>query len=228
MDRICPAKAGSQVTFSWQTGSKPGEGDAHLADSHKGPCSVMMKKVDSMKDPAAGEGWFRVFYEGFDSGSGKWCTERMMKDGFLSVTLPGDIEGGYYYLRPELLALHAAADGDPQFYVGCAQIFVDSAGTAKPPTVAIPSDDYAKPGSPAMNFNYHYPKGKESTYPNYGPPAYKSTGQASNGGSSMKQTEGLKPSDCVLQVGNWCGKEVSKYSDQDGCWAVSSPLEPRT
>jgi hypothetical protein len=179
----------------------------------------MAKKVDSAaKSKGSGGGWFRIFYEGYDKASGKWCTERMMANGMLSITIPGDLAPGDYLFRSELLALHSAVHGDPQFYVGCAQVFLASGGSAQPGnTVSIPGDGYVKAGSPAMNFNYYYPPNAAESYPNYGPPSYKAAG--SGGGQTATQTDGLTPKDCILQVENWCGGEVPSYSDANSCWA---------
>ena len=148
---------------------------------HPGPCSVYMKKVDSAiaDNNAAGDGWFKIWEEGYDEAAGKWCTIKMIEnDGHISATIPSDIEGGYYLVRPEILALHAAVNNppDPQFYVGCAQIYVDSAGTAKPATINIP-ENYVNMDTPGVKFNV-YDKPMALPYPLFGPDAY------SGGGSS--------------------------------------------
>lgn len=138
-----------------------------------------MKKVDSAiaSNNAAGDGWFKIWDESFDEAAGKWCINKMVdNNGHLSVTVPIDIEGGYYLVRPELLALHAAQDSppDPQFYVGCAQVYVDSTGSAKPATVTIPQD-YVDISMPGMTFNI-YSKPLALPYPMFGPAAYRSGG----------------------------------------------------
>ena len=138
-----------------------------------------MKKVESAiaSNNAAGDGWFKIWDEGFDQAAGKWCINKMIdNNGHLSVTIPSDIEGGYYLVRPELLALHAAQDSppDPQFYVGCAQLYLDSTGTARPATVTIPQN-YVDISMPGMTFNV-YAKPLALPYPLFGPPAYKGGG----------------------------------------------------
>lgn len=110
--------------------------------SHKGPCAVYMKKVDNSaaSDNAAGNGWFKIMEDGYDSTAGKWCTEKLIpNDGHLAATIPDDLAAGYYLVRPELLALHQAdkTPPDPQFYVGCAQIFLSSSGSAVPRTLSF-------------------------------------------------------------------------------------------
>jgi hypothetical protein len=284
-----------------------------------------MKKVDdaTADNNAAGDGWFKIWQSDYDATAGKWCTEKMIENnGHISVQIPADIEGGYYLVRPELLALHAAQDSppDPQFYVGCAQVFVQSTGTAKPATVSIGEGTYDL-SLPGMTYNL-YKTPLELPYPMYGPPVYQAGTAASaspapantasaNAGSEtsdsasattapapaasgntgsetsvdtepvnttpansasadtasanaastnaeseetesapanvcknktkktkktkknkknnnkkkramLVQNKGLKPEGCILERDNWCGFEVPAYTDEQGCWAVSS------
>ncbi|KAL8824691.1 MAG: hypothetical protein Q9191_004882 [Dirinaria sp. TL-2023a] len=223
--RVCPANAGSQLTFEWRDwpdGSQPGSIDT----SHKGPCSVYMKKVDNaVTDTATGDGWFKIFEEDYDSAAGKWCTEKLIpNDGHLSVNIPKDLAGGYYLVRPELLALHQAdkSPPDPQFYVGCAQIFLKSTGTAAPKdTVSIPG--YVHMTDPAMTFNI-WNQPMKLPFPQFGPPTY--TGSSKRDldvrDSPAEQTIGLKPAGCIMENDNWCGMTLPSYSDADACWKASS------
>ncbi|KAI9832222.1 MAG: hypothetical protein M1826_002226 [Phylliscum demangeonii] len=213
--RVCPVPAGAEITFEWDIKlDKPG---LHIDDSHKGPCSFMMKKVESaINTTASGDGWFRIAYVDYDPTAKQWCTEKMFYDGRITVKLPEDLAGGNYLLRPELLALHTQTQ--PQFYVHCLQLFIDSAGTAVPTeTVAIPSDAYAKQGTTAMNFGIWDKDG--STYPGYGPATYRSTGSVdAKAKSGLTQTEGVMPTGCILRTGNWCATEMPKYSTESACW----------
>jgi hypothetical protein len=54
-----------------------------------------------------------------------------------------------------------------------------------------------------------------------GPKVAKLTPNAAASASSGQttQSEGLKPAGCLAENGNWCGKEVSDYSTEKGCWA---------
>lgn len=225
VSRICPADAGDKLTLGWGTfrEERPTE---YLAASHQGPCSVMMKKVNSAnEDSGVGDGWFSIFYEGYNNATGKWCTERMMDNGKISVEIPNDLAPGDYLIRSELLAMHSAAvpdKPDPQFYISCAQVFLKSTGSAVPKdTVSIPSG-YVNMQMPAMTYNIYLGPEHNAAYPDYGPPVYKSSGQ-SNGKGNQVQTKGLKKEGCVLEDGDWCGVEVPKYTDEHGCWEVSVP-----
>jgi len=199
-----------------------------LDPSHKGPCAVYMKSVQSaIDDPAVGAGWFKIWDEGYDSKSSKWCTEKLIaNDGYLSVNIPVDLAGGYYLVRPELLALHQAdkTPPNPQFYVGCAQIFLNSTGAAHPAqTVSIPG--YVNINDPSVLFNIYTPKWP---YPMPGPKPYV-------GGSSpaikvkaalrpQTQSEGLLPGNAILTNANWWGVELDSYTTATGCWNVRNAI----
>ncbi|KAL6719371.1 hypothetical protein ACLMJK_003610 [Lecanora helva] len=221
VSRIAPVKAGSTLVFEWRS-SPDGSRSGSIDISHKGPCAVYMKKVDNSvaSNNAAGPGWFKIMEEGYDSEAGKWCTEKLIpNDGHLAAKVPKDLAAGYYLVRPELLALHAAASTppDPQFYVGCAQIFIPSGGSANPPnTVSIPG--YVNLSTPAMTYNI-WQKPLKLPFPDFGPQVY-------GGGNSkreviardMTQTFGLKPEGCVMTNGDWCGFMPPKSTDQNSCW----------
>ncbi|KAI9789145.1 MAG: hypothetical protein M1833_002762 [Piccolia ochrophora] len=221
--RVCPVDGGSKVTIEWR--SQPENVNAgFIASSHKGPCAVYMKKVDSaIEDTGAGNGWFKIFEDAYSESTQKWCTDMLNeRAGHLTVTIPSALPGGYYLLRPEILALHAASNGDPQFYIGCAQIFVQSSGTTSPSdTVSIPG--YVKKDQKALSFNL-YISPLELPYPALGPKLYQGSSSSRRAKLAVrqngsKQSEGLKPKDCVCVNANWCGTEVPSYTDEPGCWA---------
>ncbi|KAA6406699.1 MAG: hypothetical protein FRX48_09422 [Lasallia pustulata] len=238
VERVCPANTGSTLTFEWH--DRPDDLTSGAIDpSHKGPCAVYMKKVDSAvtNDTASGNGWFKIYAADYNNVTSKWCTEDLIaNNGLLSVKIPSDIQGGYYLVRPELLALHQANHNPPvpQFYTGCAQVFLTSSGSAIPgDTVSIPG--YVDMSNPAMSYNiYEVPL--VLPYPAIGPPVYVSTSKRDVEVRdvevrdvevrdvevrAVQQTEGLKPAGCVLDMGNWCGMELDNYSTSDGCWNAS-------
>lgn len=184
-----------------------------------------MKAVASpTTDSAVGDGWFKIWDDGYDESTSQWCTQKLIQNnGFLSVDVPSDLAGGYYLVRPEVLALHQAdkTPPNPQFYVGCAQIFLNSTGTSVPQdTVSIPG--YVNISNPSVLFNVWTPK---FPYPEFGPDVYTS-GQAATSKakllvSATTQNEGLLPQDAILTNANWWGTELASYSTEDGCWNVS-------
>lgn len=222
--RVCGAKAGSKLTFEyryWPDGSQPGAIDI----SHKGPCEVYMKKVDSaIKDQAIGDGWFSIYRDDYDSASKKWCTEKLItNNGHLSVTVPNDLAPGYYLVRPALLALHQAdkTPPDPQFYVGCAQIFLTSNGAAKPRnTVSIPG--YVSFNDPAMT--YHIWDNVLKPFQWFGATPYTSGSGTKRDlevrADTLTQTEGLEPANCLIPNNNWCGTKLPTSTDESSCWTV--------
>ncbi|KAK9422362.1 hypothetical protein SUNI508_04718 [Seiridium unicorne] len=220
----CPAPAGAKISFEWRLwadGSNPGSIDP----SHKGPCAVYAKQVANMSStPAVGAGWFKIWEEGYDDSTSKWCTEKLVDaDGMMSVQIPDGLPSGNYLFRPELLALHNAVAGDPQFYTGCAQVQVQgtSEGTLQVPSeysVSIPG--YVKDGEPSVSFNIYSPV---FPYPMPGPSVYSVPSLSSTAATSNATIGGatLVPDNCLIKEANWCGVEVADYSDETSCWAAS-------
>ncbi|KAF5024719.1 hypothetical protein F66182_3203 [Fusarium sp. NRRL 66182] len=218
---ICPAPGGAQLTFQFRESpsySKPGV----IAEGHKGPCSVYVKKVDDMySDSAAGDGWFKIWEDGYNVEEGTWCVDRLRdNDGLLSVDLPTGLPSGYYLVRPEVLALHSAPEGDPQFYTSCAQIFIENGpeGPLEIPEkyqASIPG--YVNKDTAGLTYNiYNDKKGK---YPIHGPEVWIPTSKET--GTKQAQKDGIIPKDCLAKNANWCGKPIAKYSGQDKCWAAT-------
>ena len=189
-----------------------------------------MKSVVSAKsDPGTGRGWFKIFDSGYDFNTNEWCTEILIKNnGILTVNIPADLAGGYYLVRPELLSLHQADKNppNPQFYTGCAQIFLDSAATAVvKETVSIPG--HVSIEDPAVLFNIYEPK---FPAPRVGPEPYTSnstTGKPKVLDQKPMQSEGLLPENAVVTNANWWGVEVDPYSTENGCWKVRTYLYNR-
>jgi len=184
-----------------------------------------MKMVgSSINDTAIGDGWFKIWDDGYDSTTSKWCTEKLMaNNGFISVDLPNDLAGGYYLVRPELLALHQAdkTPPNPQFYVGCAQIFLNSTATKMPAdTIKIPG--YVNIKDPSVLFNIWTPI---FPYPMVGPAPYQNgTSPTIHMDPLTTQGEGLLPKDAIATNANWWGMELDSYTTEDGCWNVGQLL----
>ncbi|KAF1965234.1 hypothetical protein BU23DRAFT_33891 [Bimuria novae-zelandiae CBS 107.79] len=217
---VNPVKDGSTLTFEMR--SWPDDPSKESLDrGHYGPCAVYLKKVSSaIDDKAAGDGWFKLMDDGYHADTDTWCTDRLIDNkGRLSVALPKGLEGGYYLARPEVVALHNATNGGAQFYTGCAQIFLESSGTLVPEsTVAIPGPEYVTPGQASVQFNIYV--GKNAEYQVPGPAIANFTHAAGTASSAQTvQKEGLVPAGCIAQNANWCGKEVTAYTDEQGCWA---------
>ncbi|KAK4122354.1 lytic polysaccharide monooxygenase [Parathielavia appendiculata] len=119
-----------------------GDPDNPIAKSHKGPIMAYLAKVDNAASAShSGLKWFKIWQDGFDTGSRKWGVDNMINNnGWVYFNLPQCIAPGHYLLRVELLALHSAGkQGQAQFYTSCAQINVSSGGSFSPSqTVSFP------------------------------------------------------------------------------------------
>jgi hypothetical protein len=178
-----------------------------------------MKKVDSaIQDNAAGDGWFKIWELGYDESTHKWCTTKVIENGgFVTVDIPKGLEGGNYLVRSELMSLHQVPRANqPQYYIGCAQIFLESTGNLKP-TVTGPIPGTNHLGDASNSMNIYEPL--KLPYSPPGPPV--TSFKAGPGTSQKQQTEGAKPSNCILESGsNFCGVEAPDYNTASGCWAV--------
>ncbi|KAH7030897.1 glycosyl hydrolase family 61-domain-containing protein [Microdochium trichocladiopsis] len=229
----CPAAAGSKLTFQWRlwaNAEKPGVIDK----SHMGPCAIYAKHLDSMDTgTAAGDGWIKLWHEGYDSASGKWCTEKLIdNEGLLSINLPAGLTAGNWLFRPELLALQNVAQNDPQFYVGCAQVFVESSVTEPldvPAKYKVSIPGHVEQGHPSTTFDVWNPK-FPYTMPGPdvfvvpAPPATASSGgrgATSNSTPVMKQSAGQIPAKAISKNANWVGFEVPSFTNEDGCWKAT-------
>lgn len=136
----------------------------------------------------------------------------------MSVNLPHGLVGGAYLIRSELLALHEADKGRPQYFLGCAQIWLKSDGQLVPAsTVSIPGNVRIKDAS--NNFNL-YRRPLRLPYINPGPKLANltRTGRIER----TVQKEGLKQWRCICESGsNFCGVDVPDYHNEQGCWRVS-------
>ncbi|KAK5628522.1 hypothetical protein RRF57_004237 [Xylaria bambusicola] len=218
----CPAQAGGKLTFQfreWANAMFPGAR----------PCAMYAKQVhDITNDEAAGPGWIKLWDEGYDTITKKWCTERLIdNNGLLSFEIPRGLPSGYWLFRPELLSLHEANKGDPQFYIGCAQIFVKSSNTAplqvpRDQSVSIPG--HVSANEVGLTFNIYAPS---FPYPPPGPKAFavplpKNGDIDTTGPSVPKQTQGVIPANYIVKNANWVGMEVPDWTDEGSCWAASA------
>lgn len=217
------------LTFKFR--ALPTINDSVILDkSHMGPCSVYVKKLEDMyTDKATGKGWFKIWEDGYDTKTKAWCTERLINNhGFMSVRLPKALPSGYYLIRPELLALHNAYKGSPEFYTGCAQVFIG--GGLPGPDLHVPANasvdipGYVSKDTPGLKFNiwiqdpstYTMP-GPDVYIPHAPPPAAEPT-TTSKGYTDVGKPNGTVPDDCILKNANWCASPLPGYSSINGCW----------
>jgi len=144
--------------------------------SHLGPVMVYLAKVPSaLTTTVTGLQWFKIAEWGLQNGV--WGTTQLWTDlGKFPATIPSCIEPGNYFLRAEIIALHAASTyPGAQFYMECAQINVTGGGTAQPATVSFPG---AYSGTdPGITIDIYYPTVTNYTIP--GPPVFTCGGSSS-------------------------------------------------
>lgn len=226
----CPAPQGAKLTFEFRM--SPGTANSgFIAEGHKGPAAVYAKRIDSIEDSGAGDGWFKIWSEGYDMETDQWANEKLIEDnGYLSIDIPMGLPSGNYLFRPESIAMHnVTPEVEPQFYVGCAQVFLETPVTGDlviPDEYRVSIPGYILKGEPSVTYNiysdeeYADPK---IPYPEPGPDAWVPPVPQSTSGDIVKQTEGAVPDSCLIVNGNWCGVEVSTYTDSvQDCWASQS------
>ncbi|KAI1357408.1 lytic polysaccharide monooxygenase [Xylaria arbuscula] len=223
----CPAPAGAKLTFEYRL-NPARAGTGFIDESHKGPVAVYAKRLSSPDADAAGPGWFKLWGEGYDMDADKWATEKFIDtNGLISIQIPTGLPAGNYLFRPEVVAMHnVTPEVEPQFYIGCAQVFLESSVTADldiPSEKSVSIPGYLTKEDPSVTYNiysdeeYSDPK---KPYPMMGPePFAPAAVQKAASGNVVRQTEGDIPDSCLLLNANWCGVEVPSYKDNStGCW----------
>lgn len=180
-----------------------------------------MKKVaDSTKSPGSGEGWFKIYHEGYRNG--QWCSERIAaNNGKLSIRVPKDIRGGDYLIRAETLALHQAqTTGGAQWYIGCGQLIINgSGGKRQPATIPIPSSKHSTANHAGVKYDLWNPSTNHNQYKIPGPAVY----TPSNGGNTFAIEDRKERGNwnCLVENANWCARAVPSFKDEAGCYAAA-------
>jgi cellulase len=165
---------GDKLQLQWHHNQGPASGDADepIAASHKGPIMVYIT-------PAATEGksgWVKIMEDGFTNGQSA-VDKFIANKGVIDVTLP-DLKAGDYLIRSEIIALHEAnTAGKAQFYNGCGQIKVTSAGSVTLPA-GVDLRTVYKTDDAGVKFNIY--GGTVTSYPIPGPKLF----SASSGGAA--------------------------------------------
>ncbi|KZT41817.1 hypothetical protein SISSUDRAFT_1016925 [Sistotremastrum suecicum HHB10207 ss-3] len=156
---VIDVPAGATILHEWHhtLTSQYGVDDQDPIDpGHLGPVMVYLAKVPSaLTTDVTGLGWFKIAEWGLVNGT--WgVTQLWNYEGKFPAVIPSCIEPGNYFLRAEIIALHAASSyPGAQFYMECAQINVTGGGTATPATVAFPGA--YKSTDPGITIDIYYP-----------------------------------------------------------------------
>jgi len=166
---IINVPAGGSFTAEWHhtlAGADPSDSQDPIDPSHKGPVITYLAKVPSaLQTTVTGLQWFKIYQDGYIASSATWGVDRMIANkGKVTFTIPSCIEPGNYFLRHEVIALHAASSyPGAQFYVECAQINVTGGGSASPATVSFPGA--YKSTDPGITIDIYYPTVTNYTVP---------------------------------------------------------------
>ncbi|CAG7852201.1 Probable endo-beta-1,4-glucanase D Short=Endoglucanase D; AltName: Full=Carboxymethylcellulase D; AltName: Full=Cellulase D; Flags: Precursor [Serendipita indica DSM 11827] len=197
---VIPVPAGAQLTAEWHhtlTSTPETDAEDPVAKGHNGPIMAYLAKVpDATQTTVTGLGWFKIYEDGLSGGT--WAVEKLIANkGKVSFTVPSCIPPGDYFLRMELIALHAASSyPGAQFYMECAQIRITGGGSASPATYSIPGI-YAG-SDPGITINLYYPPVTSYTIP--GPRPFtcsgsnSSTAQSSTVSSSSRSSTSTRAS----------------------------------
>jgi len=164
---IIDVPAGATIEHEWHhtlTSTMATDDQDPIDPSHLGPIMVYLAKVPSaLTTTVTGLSWFKIAEWGLQNGT--WGTTQLWNlDGRFPATIPTCIEPGNYFLRAEIIALHAASTyPGAQFYLECAQINVVGSGTESPAGVAFPGA-YA-PTDPGITIDIYWPVVTNYTIP---------------------------------------------------------------
>ncbi|KAF7555645.1 hypothetical protein G7046_g6506 [Stylonectria norvegica] len=135
-----PVAAGSTVNLKWTL----------WPDSHVGPVLTYMARCPDSGcntwQPGSSAVWFKVQEGGRDGTSNTWATSPLMVSGNsgINYTIPKCLKSGYYLVRHEIIALHAAYQyPGAQFYPGCHQLQVTGTGSTVPSSLVSFPGAYA-------------------------------------------------------------------------------------
>ncbi|KAM9881590.1 cellulose-growth-specific protein [Verticillium dahliae] len=205
------AEAGSTVKLRWTI----------WPDSHVGPmitylarCPASLTK-QNLSDKKARAVFFKIQEEGRQSStSNKWGSTPLMTEGYeYEYTIPACLQPGYYLVRHERIALHAAfAYPGVQFYPNCHQLKITGLGTAVPTDLVSFPGGYAS-DDPGVTFNAYLPTVKESDdAARVAEAGCENWGAASNPSSCINVAHTMEPATSLKD--QMCAEQVACCAEQ--------------
>ncbi|KAL2758922.1 glycoside hydrolase family 61 protein [Sodiomyces alcalophilus JCM 7366] len=171
---------GGTVSFHWTSDDKD-LNPYGWAPSHKGPIMTYIAACphgDCTNLHKSGLRWTKIDHKGLVAGpasnSGYWATDALRDNGGVdTISIPYAIAPGNYVLRHELIALHKAHEGVPEFYPQCVNIRITGhPGGDDLRAAGVPARDLYRQGDPALyGYNLHRDEA-ESYYNIPGPAVY--------------------------------------------------------
>lgn len=144
------AAAGSTVTLHWTL----------WPDSHVGPVVTYMARCPDAGCnnymPGTAAVWFKIDEIGRTGTSNTWGDSNLMVNGNAGYkyTIPACLKPGYYLVRHEIIALHAAYSyPGAQFYPGCHQLQVAGSGTTVPSANLVAFPGAYKGSDPGITYD---------------------------------------------------------------------------
>lgn len=172
---------GGTVSFFWTSDNR--DRNPHgWAPSHTGPLATYIAPCPhgdctAHVDKSALR-WTKIDHKGLIAGPasdrGYWATDFLRDSGgYDTISLPYDIAPGNYVLRHELIALHKAHEGAPEFYPQCVNIRISGPpGGDDLRGSGVVGRDLYRHGDPRLwGFALHREEA-ESHYDIPGPPVY--------------------------------------------------------
>ncbi|KAF2628487.1 carbohydrate-binding module family 1 protein [Macroventuria anomochaeta] len=176
---VLTVNAGEEVRLKLAVGAK---------FQHPGPGLVYMSKAPGSVKSYDGSGdWFKIYEEGVCDGgdftSTAWCD---YDRDWIAAKIPKDTPNGEYLVRMEHIGVHRSHVNQPEHYVSCLQVKVQSGGNGTPgPMVKFPGA--YKATDPYANFSIY--NGRKA-FPMPGPAVW--AGGANGGASSPQATTAAK------------------------------------
>ncbi|KAK6362928.1 hypothetical protein TWF730_000379 [Orbilia blumenaviensis] len=163
--------AGSRITLGLDT-----------AVYHNGPILFYLGRASGSAQSWDGSGanWFKFEQRGpsFSGGSVSWPLSITY-----DVTIPSGVPSGQWLLRAEQIGIHNPyPSGDPQFYIGCAQLEITGGGSCSPSYFSIPG--HIKANDPGITVNI-YSNFNSYSFPG---PAVSNCGGGGGGGNPVTTT----------------------------------------
>lgn len=169
--------AGGTASFLWTSDDKQRNPEGWTR-GHRGPILTYIAPCNGDTCEKSSLRWTKISEAGLISGpantEGVWATDELLDNGGVtSATIPEAIAPGKYVIRNEIIALHRADLGEPEFYMQCGNIEITGSGTDDLSGAGVAASElYSK--SDAQLFDFSIYDSKDTEWPIPGPPLYDS------------------------------------------------------
>ena len=200
-------EAGQVVDFEWTSADKVINPDG-WAESHRGPVMTYIAPCngDCSSVDKTSLRWTKISEAGLISGpanqQGTWASD-LLRQGNNSAMIPTSIAPGNYVIRNEIIALHRANLGEPEFYQACANLEITKGGDDDLSGKGVAATElYSREESKSI-FEFSLYDGSESTWEIPGPALYVASSSGSTpteDAPSSETSSSVVPSDDTPSV----------------------------